>query len=180
MSGPSNLDSYRYTYTYVYSTLLRMHKVQTAEAVDYNCISSEGKDPPLHSNESLGYDTKQSDGVALVMKLWAMWSTSLFPLLPSLLWPGVVALDRVLTRGSNWTVWHFTSVQTNDLRWIELWQRELFDHLTVWLMTNWIFSDTQQYLEPFNFDLCWIELLEIELFDHLTVCKKMSDVLLNF
>ena len=38
-------------------------------------------------------------------------------------------------------------------------------------MFNWIVSDTQQYLEPFNFiDLCLIELLEIELFDPLTVC----------
>ena len=37
-------------------------------------------------------------------------------------------------------------------------------------MFNWIFSDTQQYLEPFNFfGLCEIELLESELFNHLMV-----------
>ena len=34
-------------------------------------------------------------------------------------------------------------------------------------MFNLIVSDTQQYLEPFDFFyLCWIEMLEIELFDH--------------
>ena len=43
-------------------------------------------------------------------------------------------------------------------------------------MFNWIVSDTQQYLELFNFDLCQMELLEIELFDHLTVYKQMTDV----
>ena len=38
-------------------------------------------------------------------------------------------------------------------------------------MLNWIASDTQQYLEPFNFvELCLIELLEIELFDLFIVC----------
>ena len=36
---------------------------------------------------------------------------------------------------------------------IELFEIELFDHLTVckqMMMLSWIFSDTQQYLEPFN------------------------------
>ena len=28
---------------------------------------------------------------------------------------------------------------------------ELFDHLTVFKQINWIISDMQQYLEPFNF-----------------------------
>ena len=37
-------------------------------------------------------------------------------------------------------------------------------------MFNWIVSDTEEYLEPFNFDFCKIELLEVELFDYLTVC----------
>ena len=35
-------------------------------------------------------------------------------------------------------------------------------------MSNWIVSDTEQYLEPFN--SCKIKLLEIELFNHLTAC----------
>ena len=30
---------------------------------------------------------------------WGMWSTSLFPLLPGPLWPGVVAPDKVLSVG---------------------------------------------------------------------------------
>ena len=33
----------------------------------------------------------------------------------------------------------------------ELFKIELLDHLIVWLMFNWIVSDTSQYLEPFNF-----------------------------
>ena len=38
-------------------------------------------------------------------------------------------------------------------------------------MFNWIVSDWQQYMEPFDFfDLYKIEFLEVELFDHLTVC----------
>ena len=57
---------------------------------------------------------------------------------------------------------------------------ELFNPLTMFKQmtdVNWINSDTQQYLEPFNFvDLCLTELFEIELFDHLTVCKEMIDV----
>ena len=48
-------------------------------------------------------------------------------------------------------------------------------------MFNWSVSDTQQYLEPFNFvDLCESEFFERELFDHFTVCKQITDILLNF
>ena len=47
-----------------------------------------------------GYDTKQSDGEVPVMpELWGMQSTPLLALLPSPLWPGVVASDRVLSMG---------------------------------------------------------------------------------
>ena len=57
--------------------------VQLAGGAEYtNCISA--KCP--------GYDTKQSDGVALGMQ-----STPSLPLLPGSLWPGVVASDRVLS-----------------------------------------------------------------------------------
>ena len=42
-------------------------------------------------------------------------------------------------------------------------------------MFNWIFSDTYQYLKPYNFYLYLTELLQIEQFDHLSVCiYKMS------
>ena len=66
-----------------------------AEYTDW--FSAEGLDSP---NECPGYDIEQSDGEALVMlELWGMQSTSLLPLLPVPLWPGVVALDRVLSIG---------------------------------------------------------------------------------
>ena len=46
------------------------------------------------------YDTKQSDGEALVMlELWGMQSTPLLPLLPGSVWPRVVTPDRVLYMG---------------------------------------------------------------------------------
>ena len=53
-----------------------------------------------HFNEYPGYDIKQSDGEAVVMpELWGMWSNLSLPLLPGLLWPRVVAPDKVLLMG---------------------------------------------------------------------------------
>ena len=76
-------------------------------AVDYaDCIFAEAKEP---SNECPGYDTKQSDDEASVLKLWGMGSTSSLPLLSVLLWPGVVV-----------------SVLVPSMR-----QIQLFNHLTV-------------------------------------------------
>ena len=47
-----------------------------------------------------GYYTKQSDDKAPVMlEAWVMWSTPLLPMLPGILWPGVLAPDRVLSMG---------------------------------------------------------------------------------
>ena len=55
------------------------------------------KNPPT---SVLDYYTKQSDGEAPVMlELWGMQSTSLFPLLPDPHWSGVVVPDRVLSMG---------------------------------------------------------------------------------
>ena len=55
---------------------------------------------PYHPYEYSGYDTKQSDGEALIMlELWVMESTASLPSLPGLLWPGEVAPDRVLSMG---------------------------------------------------------------------------------
>ena len=50
-----------------------------------------------------------------------------------------------------------------------------------WLKFNWIVCDTEEYLEPFNFDLCQIELTEIEQFDHFTVCinKMCLQIIFN-
>ena len=53
-----------------------------------------------HPNECPGYDTKQSDGEFPVMQeFWGMHGTILLQSLPSLLWPGMVASDRVLFMG---------------------------------------------------------------------------------
>ena len=51
--------------------------------------------PPSIINECLRYDIKPPDGKAL--EICVMWSTPSLPLPPGLLWPGVVALDRVLS-----------------------------------------------------------------------------------
>ena len=70
----------------------------SAGAVEYtDCFSAKGWDPP---NEYPGYDTKQSDGeVPAVQEIWGMQSAPSLPSLPGLLWPGVVAPDRVLSMG---------------------------------------------------------------------------------
>ena len=67
----------------------------TGEITD--CISTVGWNSP---NESLEYDTKQSDGEALVMlELWGIHSTPFLPLFPGPLWSGVVTPDRLLSLG---------------------------------------------------------------------------------
>ena len=73
-----------------------MGPTQSAGAVEYiDCISAERQGLP---NECPGHDIKQSDSEAPVMlKLWGIWSIPSLPLLPDPLWPGVVALDRVLS-----------------------------------------------------------------------------------
>ena len=66
---------------------------QSAGAVEY---------PP--PNECPGYDTKQSDGeVPAMLELWGMRSTPSLSLLPSPLWPGVVAPDKGPIYGLNRT-----------------------------------------------------------------------------
>ena len=71
---------------------------QSAGAREYtDCTSAERYDSP---NECPGYNTKQSDGQALVMlEFGGMSSTSLLPSLPCPLEHGVVALDRVISIG---------------------------------------------------------------------------------
>ena len=64
-----------------------------------NCISAEGE--ALPTNEYPGYDIKQSNDEAPVLKLWGMWSTPSLPLLPGPLWPSGVAHDRVQSMGQN-------------------------------------------------------------------------------
>ena len=85
------------------------------------------------------YDTKPSNDEASVMlELWGMWSTLLLPSLPSPLWPGVIALDRILSMGQieinfiitlNWIMFlHLTEC----LNWVimlnwTVWNRTIFD-----------------------------------------------------
>ena len=73
---------------------------------------------PHVSNECLGYDTKQYDGeVPIMLELWGIQSIPSITSLPSLLWPGVVSPDRILSMGQielncvlmiNWIVWNRT------------------------------------------------------------------------
>ena len=82
--------------------------------VEYtDCFSAEGYDHPIHS-ECPEYDTKSDGEVPVILEHWGMWSTLFMPSLPGLLWPGVVAPDRVLCMGQielncilmlNWIVW---------------------------------------------------------------------------
>ena len=71
--------------------LLKSIITQSAGAVEYTDYTSA---------ECPGYDSKQSDGEVPVMRgLSGMRSTPSLPLLPGLLWPGVVAPDRALSMG---------------------------------------------------------------------------------
>ena len=85
-----------------------------------------------------GYDTKQSEGkVQAMLGLWGMRSTFSLSLLPSALWPGMVAVGRTLSMGQiqlkcvlmlKWIVW----IRTVWLSWTT-WNRNVFDTLTVYL-----------------------------------------------
>ena len=73
-----------------------MSPAHSPGAIEYNdCISAEKEEP---YNEYPGYDTKHSNSGALVMHgIWEIWCTNSLPSLPGPLWPGVVALDSVLS-----------------------------------------------------------------------------------
>ena len=84
---------------------------KSTEAVEYtDSICAERKDC---SSECFGYDTQQSNGEASVM-LWEMWSTPLLLSLPGLLWPAMVALDRVLSMGRRTCRGHCSNVQNKQ------------------------------------------------------------------
>ena len=51
------------------------------------------------SPTSVLYMTLNNGEVPVMLEVWGMRSTPLLPLLPGPLWPGVVALDRVLSMG---------------------------------------------------------------------------------
>ena len=77
-----------------------MFIAQSAGAEEYvDCFSADGKTP---ANECPVYDAKQSDGdVPVMLELWGIRSTPSLPSLPRSLWPGVVALDWILSIGQN-------------------------------------------------------------------------------
>ena len=117
----------------------------------YVCIGPEGRGCRIHRlllcrgiahspTSVLWYDSKQSDGEALVMlELWKMCSTPL--LLPGPNWRGVLAPERVLSMGPielkcvlklKWIVWNriilsFNCVKTKTkyLCWTELFEKKL-------------------------------------------------------
>ena len=76
--------------------MLERKMAESAGAAEYTvCFSAKRYDSP---NECPEYDTKQSDGEApVILELWEMQSNPLLPSLPALLWPGVVAPNRVLS-----------------------------------------------------------------------------------
>ena len=99
----------------------------------HRLLLCQGLSPPPQ-RVSWIYDTKQSDGeVPAMLELWGMWSTLLLPLLPSSLWPGVVAPDKGPIYGLNRTKW-----------WLTL---TVFIHLNYVFMLNWIvYNRTKLYL----------------------------------
>ena len=79
-----------------YVTHFPFKAAQWAEATEYtDCISVEEQD--FSRNEGPEYDIKQSDRKAQTLRIWGIWSTSLLPLLPGILWLGAVQPDRVLS-----------------------------------------------------------------------------------
>ena len=59
---------------------------------------SRGKTIPPTPNKCPGYDIKQSyDKAPVMLELWGMQGTTSLQLLPGLLWPRVVAPDRILS-----------------------------------------------------------------------------------
>ena len=99
------------------STLLFTDPLGWGCRINWLDFCSRVRPPPPH-HKCPRYDTKQSNGEAPVMlELWVMWSTPLLPSLQGLLWPGLVAPDRVLSMSHlelnwvlmrNWIVWNRT------------------------------------------------------------------------
>ena len=109
------------------------------------------------ANECPRYDTKQSDGEALVLELYGLSSTPLLPLLPGPFWSRMVVPDRVLSMGQI-EMLDSDSVQTNDLYWI------------VRNRTLWEFSCVSKRR------LIELLLIHTNIWNHLTVCKRVSNI----
>ena len=84
--------------------------VQLAEAIKYtDCIFVGGK---TLFNVCLEYDAKTSDAEVPVRELWAVLSTHLFLLLPSLPKLGAVVPARVSSMGQIELINHLTMLET--------------------------------------------------------------------
>ena len=76
------------------------------------------------------YDMKQSDSEApVILELWGKTEYPFFSIASTLTWGGSTRQDPIYELNGN--VWHSNCIQTNDLCWIEYFEIELFDHLTV-------------------------------------------------
>ena len=98
-------------------------------------------------NECPGYDTKQSDSeVPVMVELWGMRSIPSLPSLLGPLWPGVVAPERVLSKGQ---------IELNCILMLNLiaWNRTVLTFNRVWIKItlNWIVwnrtFDSTEWLE---------------------------------
>ena len=86
-----------------------------------------------------------------MLELWGMRSTSLLPLLPGPLWPGMEAPDKVLSMAKLRTYAKLNCLKKNcfwNRNCTELFEIELFRHLTVcnqnlylYFILNWIRTD---------------------------------------
>ena len=115
---------------------------QLVEAVEYtNCISAGWQDR-FFPHESPRYSIKRSDIVASVREFWIMLSTSSLPLLPGLLWYGVLVTDKFPSMGQIELCKHFTVCgQMTDLSLSKQMSSCLFNMLpTSYLFTNHIYG----------------------------------------
>ena len=91
-------SAYLYTKSFTNHKLspIQIRAQSSSGIIEYtDCISSEWLDSP---NGCFVYDTKQSDGEAsVVLELWGMQSTPLFPFFEGLFCSGDIASDVVLS-----------------------------------------------------------------------------------
>ena len=121
--------------------------VQFAGAAEYtSCISAgRGETPPTSLRDMI-----LNNLMVRLLELWGMQGTPLVPSLPGLLWPGVVAADRVLFVDQielncvfmlNWLVWNRTVLHRNCALMLN-WTIFTFNWINKLLIFIWIDHDT--------------------------------------
>ena len=79
---------------------IKLNETPTCRLGLYNTPIATLQKGTLSKNECPRYDIKQSDGeIPVKLEVWEMQGTPSLLLLPSSLWPGVVAPDRALSMG---------------------------------------------------------------------------------